>query len=75
MVLRELQIVGAIIYGAPTGKAEYAMALDMLADNADTARTLITHRFPLEEANDAFATALDKSSNSIKVHINPNTQS
>jgi threonine dehydrogenase-like Zn-dependent dehydrogenase len=75
MVLRELQIVGAIIYGAPTGKAEYAMALDMLADNADTARTLITHRFPLEEANDAFAAALDKSSNSIKVHINPNTQS
>lgn len=75
LVLRELQIVGAIIYGAPTGKAEYAMALDMLADNADTARTLITHRFPLEEANDAFATALDKSSNSIKVHINPNTQS
>lgn len=73
MALREVEMVGAIIYGAPTGKAEYAMALDMLANNADTARTLITHRFPLAEANDAFATALDKSSNSIKVHINPNT--
>jgi (R,R)-butanediol dehydrogenase/meso-butanediol dehydrogenase/diacetyl reductase/L-iditol 2-dehydrogenase len=75
MALREVQMVGAIIYGAPTGKAEYAMALDMLADNVDTARTLITHRFPLTEANEAFAIALDKSSNSIKVHINPNTQS
>ena len=72
MVLRELNIIGAIIYGAPTGRAEYAMALGLLGDRAETARTLVTHRFPLEQANDAFATALDKSSQSIKVHINPN---
>jgi threonine dehydrogenase-like Zn-dependent dehydrogenase len=72
MVLRELRFIGAIIYGAPTGKAEYAMALDLLADHTDAARSLITHRFALGDANEAFATALDKSSNSIKVHINPN---
>lgn len=71
LAIREVQIIGAVTYAAPNGRAEYDMALDMLADHGDAARTLITHRYALEDASDAFATALDKSTRSIKVHFNP----
>ncbi len=33
--------------------------------------TVITHRFPLDEAEEAFKVAQDKSSNSIKVVFDP----
>jgi threonine dehydrogenase-like Zn-dependent dehydrogenase len=38
---------------------------------AAEATVLVTHGFPLERAPDAFATAADKSSGAIKVHIEP----
>ena len=71
LVEREIEMIGSVAYGAPGGRAEYAMALELLADCADRARSLVTHRFDLEQANEAFAAALDKSSRSIKVHLNP----
>jgi threonine dehydrogenase-like Zn-dependent dehydrogenase len=67
LALKEVQIIGSMTYAAPNGRAEYDMALDMLADNADVARSLITHRFPLDDAKAGFDTALDKSTQSIKV--------
>jgi threonine dehydrogenase-like Zn-dependent dehydrogenase len=69
---REIEIIGAVFYAAPNGRSEYKMALDILADHAEAARTVVTHRFALDQANEAYATALDKSSRSIKVHVNPN---
>lgn len=70
LVLKEVQIIGSMTYAAPNGRAEYDMALDMLADHADVARTLITHRLPLDDAKEGFDTALDKSTQSIKVVLN-----
>lgn len=72
LVVTEVQIIGAVFYAAPNGRAEYDMALGLLAGHADAARTLVTHRYALADVNDAFATALDKSTGSIKVHLNPN---
>ena len=37
----------------------------------DIAKTLITHRFPLDAVAEAFATAADRSSGSIKVVLEP----
>jgi threonine dehydrogenase-like Zn-dependent dehydrogenase len=71
LALREIEIVGSMTYSASDGHADYDTALNILADYRDVARTLITHRFRLDEVSQAFATALDKSSQSIKVHMNP----
>ncbi len=71
LALREVEIVGSMTYAASEGRADYQIALEVMADYADAARTLVTHRFPLQEVNTAFETALDKSTRSIKVHLNP----
>ena len=47
-------------------------AAAMLAEQPDIARTLITHRYGLEEASEAFRVAADKSSGAIRVVIEPN---
>ena len=72
-LLLDREIKGAVLYGNMSGKANYQMALEILTDYGDAARALVTHRFGLEDVNQAFATALDKSSQSIKVHIQPNS--
>ena len=71
LALREIEIVGSMTYAASEGRADYQVALEVMADYADAARTLVTHRYGLDAVNDAFATALDKSTQSIKVHLNP----
>jgi len=45
----------------------------MLADDPDIARTVITHRFPLEDGAQAFRTAADRSSGAIRVVIEPSS--
>ena len=70
---KEITIVGAVTYGKLGGRpADYQQALDVLTGCSEQARSLITHRFNLADVNDAFETALNKSSKSIKVHITPN---
>ena len=64
-------IIGAVLYGNMSGKANYQMALEILSDHGEAARKLVTHRYALNEVNQAFATALDKKSQSVKVHIRP----
>jgi threonine dehydrogenase-like Zn-dependent dehydrogenase len=43
----------------------------MLADDPNIASALITHRFPIEDAGEAFRVAGDKSSGVIRVVIEP----
>ena len=70
--IRETVLVGSMTYATSDGHADYAIALDVVADYADLARSLVTHRFALDDAKTAFQTAADKSTKSIKVHIQPN---
>ena len=72
LAAREVEIVGSMTYSATDGRADYQTAMEIVADNADAARSLVTQRFDLDHVHDAFGTALDKSSHSIKVHFNPN---
>ena len=69
--LREIELVGAMTYARNDGKADYGVALDIMSDRPDAVGQLVTHRFGLDEIGTAFATALDKSSRSIKVHVRP----
>ncbi len=65
---RELSLEGSIIYT----RGEFEAAIAWLHSNAAQAARLITHRFPLAEAPEAFRVAADKSaSGSIKVVLEP----
>jgi len=52
-------------------QSDFDVALRILEGERDRARALITHRYPLDQAAEAFATASDKSSGSIKVQLHP----
>jgi len=72
-LVKEAIVVPSMAYGVdPAGGREYANAAAILGANPDVARTLITHRFGLEEAAEAFRVAADRSSGAIKVVIHPN---
>jgi threonine dehydrogenase-like Zn-dependent dehydrogenase len=43
----------------------------MLAAEPDIARTVITHRFPIEDAPEAFRVAADRTGGAIRVVIEP----
>ncbi len=69
---KELTLVAASMYGAgeQSGR-DFAAAIALMADNPTIAPTLITHRFPLQSARDAFAAAADRKSGAIKVVLEP----
>jgi 2-desacetyl-2-hydroxyethyl bacteriochlorophyllide A dehydrogenase len=68
---REASVIPSLGYCAREGGREMEDAADMLADDPDIARTVITHRFPIEEAGEAFRVAGDKSSGAIRVVLEP----
>lgn len=50
---------------------DFAMAAAVLAAAPQVGASLITHRYPLAAAPDAFATAADRHAGAIKVHLHP----
>ena len=71
LAINEVEIIGSMTYAATEGRADYAVALDIVAQYAEQAKRLVTHRFALDDVNTAFAAAMDKSTRSIKVHLQP----
>jgi (R,R)-butanediol dehydrogenase/meso-butanediol dehydrogenase/diacetyl reductase len=69
LVLKEVTMAGGITYCRPGLHSDFDTALAILRDNAERARSIITHRFPLADAAQAFATAADKSTKSLKVQV------
>ncbi len=72
LILKELRISGSMVYNRSGGVADFHTALDILSARADDLTGLISHRFPLEQAQAAFDTAADKHSGAVKVLISPN---
>ena len=69
-VTKEARLTGAWGYAYWNHLKEFAVSLDLLEKGSVDAKSLITHKFPLEKASDAFEAALEKStSQSIKVQI------
>jgi threonine dehydrogenase-like Zn-dependent dehydrogenase len=64
-------IVPAIYAAHHHGESEFAQSARILAANPHAVDVLVTHRFPLERAAEAFAVASDKSSGAIKVQLHP----
>jgi len=71
MMLNEVRTAGAITYCRSGRLSDFEAALRMIEADPERARGIITHRFPLAEADQAFRTAADKSSASIKVQVHP----
>ncbi|GAB4330813.1 MAG: L-idonate 5-dehydrogenase [Dehalococcoidia bacterium] len=71
LTLKEVELVGSICYGWHEGRREFAEAVELLGRHREALESLVTHQLPLEDALEAFATADDKSTGSIKVHLVP----
>jgi 2-desacetyl-2-hydroxyethyl bacteriochlorophyllide A dehydrogenase len=70
-LLKEIRLIGSIMYGRHGARADFDVALEVLRQNREAAATLITHRLPLPRIGDGFRIAADKREKSIKVTIEP----
>ncbi len=69
--MKEVDLVPASLYGRAGAVRDIEVATSVLAANPEIPDVLITHRFPLEAAADAFGTAADRSAGTIKVVLEP----
>src|SRR5206468_4014702 len=58
--LKEARIFGSNCYGRSGRKSDYEIAIEIMRRNGEWLRRAITHRFPLEDVAEAYATADDK---------------
>jgi threonine dehydrogenase-like Zn-dependent dehydrogenase len=65
----EGRIIPSMGYATTNGRRDMAEAAAMLAANLDIVDTVITHRFGVDEAPEAFRVAADKSTKAIRVVI------
>lgn len=70
-VMNELTMVGCNCYDNGSGGHEFARAAGVLADDPEIAAAVITHRFALAEAPEAFRIAAGRSGGAIKVVLEP----
>jgi 2-desacetyl-2-hydroxyethyl bacteriochlorophyllide A dehydrogenase len=68
---KELRVVPSLGYCRHGDRRDFEDAAEMLAERPDLAESLITHRFPIEDAPEAFRVASDKSSGALRVVLEP----
>jgi len=68
---KELSYINSIAYGRHDGTREVEQVASMLAKEPEIAQTIITHRYPIEDAAEAFRVAAARNAGSIKVVIEP----
>jgi threonine dehydrogenase-like Zn-dependent dehydrogenase len=71
LTTKELDIIACFAYGHHGGSREVDDAAALLAAVPGLAPTMITHRFPLDDAAEAFRVAADRSAGAIKVTLEP----
>lgn len=70
-LMKELVFRWSYTYGSHAGGRDLDDAAALLARDPEIAATLVTHRFPLDEAPEAFRVAADRASGAIKVVLEP----
>jgi threonine dehydrogenase-like Zn-dependent dehydrogenase len=69
--LKELRSVPSLGYCRHQGRRDFDDAAALLAARPDLARALVTHRFPIEDAAEAFRVAADRQSGALRVVLEP----
>ena len=69
--VKEPVVVGSNMHGHDESGRDMDAAARVLADFPEIAPALVTHRFPLDRAADAFTVAADRAAGSIKVLLEP----
>ena len=69
MMLKEAKMVAPITYCRRGQQSDFDAAIGILRADPERARALITHRVELADTAEAFSTAADKKSGSIKVQL------
>jgi threonine dehydrogenase-like Zn-dependent dehydrogenase len=69
--LQEIDIIPAMMYSRSGPSRDIDVAAAVLASRPVVADVLITHRFPLDAAAEAFAAARDRAAGAIKVVLEP----
>lgn len=67
----EINVTGSNCYGFSGQRTDFQWSIDLIASGRVPATELITHRYRLDDIRDAFETAADKTSGSIKVMVSP----
>jgi threonine dehydrogenase-like Zn-dependent dehydrogenase len=68
---KELTIHSSFAYGHNGSLRDIEAAAKLLAKQPEIVETLITHRFPLDRAAEAFRVAADRGAGAIKVSLMP----
>lgn len=68
---KELTLRASNCYGRECAHGDFAVATEMVVARHAMLEPLVTHRFKLDQVAEAFATAADKTTNSIKVQVEP----
>ncbi len=71
LMLNEVRVTGGITYCRPGQHSDFDVALRIIGADPERARGIISHRFPLKDADEAFRAAADKSTASVKVQVHP----
>jgi threonine dehydrogenase-like Zn-dependent dehydrogenase len=71
LCMKEITLVPASMYGRVGPSRDVDVAAALMASRPELAETLITHRFPLDAAPEAFAAAHDRAAGAIKVVLEP----
>ncbi len=68
---KEAHVIPASMYGHDHGTREFEVAAAVLAARPEISEALVTHRFALDDAAEAFRVSGDRSSGAIKVVLGP----
>ena len=71
LCLKEVDVIPASLYARHGVARDVDVAAGTLAANPEIARAMITHRFPLDGAVEAFDTAARRSAGAVKVVLEP----
>ena len=71
--VKELRTVGALGYCKHEHGRDFVDAAHLLASSPDLVDALITHRFPIEDAVEAYRVASDKSAGARRVIVEPSS--